>query len=129
LWRGGGTVFGPTPRSYAYLVPRRVRAAALCAALSSKAQAGRLIILENLSQERPSTKGFKALLQRLGVKGRVLIVMDRVQGDDVATKSCSNLRDVLLLPVQGLNVYDLLKHETLIITRAALSMVEEAWKP
>jgi large subunit ribosomal protein L4 len=129
LWRGGGTVFGPTPRSYAYLVPRRVRAAALCAALSSKAQAGRLIILENLSQERPSTKGFKALLQRLGVKGRVLIVTDRVQGDDVATKSCSNLRDVLLLPVQGLNVYDLLKHETLIITRAALSMVEEAWKP
>jgi len=99
------------------------------AALSSKAQAGRLIILENLSQERPSTKGFKALLQRLGVKGRVLIVTDRVQGDDVATKSCSNLRDVLLLPVQGLNVYDLLKHETLIITRAALSMVEEAWKP
>jgi len=129
LWRGGGTVFGPTPRSYAYLVPRRVRAAALRAALSSKAQAGRLIILENLSQERPSTKGFKALLQRLGVKGRVLIVTDRVQGDDVATKSCSNLRDVLLLPVQGLNVYDLLKHETLIITRAALSMVEEAWKP
>jgi len=129
LWRGGGTVFGPTPRSYAYLVPRRVRAAALRAALSSKAQAGRLIILENLSQERPSTKGFKALLQRLGVKGRVLIVTDRVQGDDVATKSCSNLRDVLLLPVQGLNVYDLLKHETLIITRAALGMVEEAWKP
>ena len=129
LWRGGGTVFGPTPRSYAYLVPRRVRAAALRAALSSKAQAGRLIILDNLSQERPSTKGFKALLQRLGVKGRVLIVTDRVQGDDVATKSCSNLRDVLLLPVQGLNVYDLLKHETLIITRAALGMVEEAWKP
>jgi len=129
LWRGGGTVFGPTPRSYAYLVPRRVRAAALRAALSSKAQAGRLIVLENLSQERPSTKGFKALLQRLGVKGRVLIVTDRVQGDDVATKSCSNLRDVLLLPVQGLNVYDLLKHETLIITRAALGMVEEAWKP
>jgi large subunit ribosomal protein L4 len=52
-----------------------------------------------------------------------------VQGDDVATKSCSNLRDVLLLPVQGLNVYDLLKHETLILTRAALGMVEEAWKP
>ena len=129
LWRGGGTVFGPTPRSYAYLVPRRVRAAALRAALSLKAQAGRLIILENLSQERPSTKGFKALLQRLGVKGRVLIVTDRVQGDDAATKSCSNLRDVLLLPVQGLNVYDLLKHETLIITRAALGMVEEAWKP
>ena len=58
-----------------------------------------------------------------------MIVTDRVQGDDAATKSCSNLRDVLLLPVQGLNVYDLLKHETLIITRAALSMVEEAWKP
>ena len=129
LWRGGGTVFGPTPRSYAYVVPRRIRAAALRAALSSKAEAGRLIVLENLSQERPSTQRFKALLDGLGVTGRVLIVTDRVQRDDAVTKSCRNLTQVLLLPAQGLNVYDLLKHETLIITRDALGMVEEAWKP
>jgi len=129
LWRGGGTVFGPTPRSYAYLVPRRIRAVALRAALSSKLPAGRLIVLESLSWERPSTKGFKAMLERLGVKERVLIVTDRVQRGDAVTKSCSNLPGVLLLPVQGLNVYDLLKHETLIITRPALNILEEAWKP
>ena len=79
LWRGGGTVFGPKPRNYRYMVPRRVRAAALRAALSAKVQASRLIILEDLSQGQPSTKGFKALLETLGVEGRVLIVTDQAQ--------------------------------------------------
>lgn len=129
LWRGGGTVFGPRPRSYAYVVPRRVRAAAVRAALSSKAQAGRVIVLGSLSQERLSTRGFKAFLDGLGVTGRVLIVTDRVQRDDAVTRSCRNLTNVQLLSAQGLNVYDLLRHETLIITRAALGMVEETWKP
>ena len=129
LWRGGGTVFGPKPRSYAYLVPRQVRAAALRTALSSKVQAGRLIILEDLSQERPRTKGFEALLARLGVTGRALVVTDQVQADSAVARSCRNLPDVTLLSAQGLNVYDLLRHETLIMTRRALSLVEEAWKP
>lgn len=129
LWRGGGTVFGPKPRSYAYLVPRRVRAAALVGALSSKVQEGRFIILEDLSQDRPSTKGFEALLARLGVSGRALIVADHVQADGALARSCRNLPDITLLPAQGLNVYDVLRHETLIMTRRALSLVEEAWKP
>ena len=128
LWRGGGTVFGPKPRSYAYLVPRRVRAAALVGALSSKVQEGRFIILEDLSQDRPSTKGFQALLARLGVRGRALIVADHVQADGALARSCRNLPDVTLLPAQGLNVYDVLRHETLIMTRRALSLVEETWK-
>lgn len=129
LWRGGGTVFGPKPRSYSYMVPRRVRAEAMRAALSAKVQAGRLIILENLSQTRPSTKGFKGLLEKLGVDGRVLVVMDQVQRDDAAARSCRNLPGVRLLPAHGLNVYDVLRHETLIMTRSALGLVEEAWKP
>lgn len=129
LWRGGGTIFGPKPRSYAYLVPRRVRAAALLGALSSKVEEGRLIILEDLSQDRPSTKGFEALLARLGVSGRVLIVADHVQADGALARSCRNLPGITLLPAQGLNVYDVLRHETLMMTRRALSLVEEAWKP
>ncbi|MGH7369288.1 MAG: 50S ribosomal protein L4 [Candidatus Methylomirabilaceae bacterium] len=129
LWRGGGTVFGPKPRSYAYLAPRRVRAAALRGALSSKVQGGRLIVLGDLVLDRASTRGFKDLLARLGVAGRALVVMDRVQRDGAVARSCRNLRDVTLLPAEGLNVYDLLKHDTLIMTRRALSLVQEAWKP
>ncbi len=128
LWRGGGAVFGPRPRSYAYLVPRRVRAAALRGALSSKVQGGRLIVLQDLALDRASTREFRELLARLGVSGRVLVVMDRVQSDGAAARSCRNLRDVTLLPAEGLNVYDLLKHGTLIMTRRALNLVEEAWK-
>lgn len=128
LWRGGGTVFGPKPRDYSYRVPRQVRASALRAALSSKAQAGRLIVVENLSQERPSTKGFRALLGRLGVEGRALVVANQVNKDDAIARSCRNLPGVTLLPAQGLNVYDILKHDALVITRDALGLVGEAWK-
>lgn len=127
LWRGGGTVFGPKPRSYAYLVPRQVRASALRAALSSKVQTGRLVILSDLSQERPRTKEFQSLLKTFGITGRALIVTDHVQADSVVAKACRNLPRVSLLPAQGLNVYDVLRHETLIMTRRALALVNEAW--
>lgn len=129
LWRGGGTVFGPKPRNYAYLVPRQVRASALRAALSSKGQAGRLIILDDLTQERPRTKEFEALLRSLGITGRALVVTDHVQADGAVARACRNLPGITLLPVQGLNVYDVLRHETLLMTRRALALVEEAWKP
>lgn len=129
LWRGGGTVFGPKPRSYAYLVPRQVRASALRAALSSKCQAGRLIILDDLTQERPRTKEFESLLRSLGITGRALVVTDHVQADGAVERACRNLPGITLLPPQGLNVYDVLRHENLLMTRRALALVEEAWKP
>lgn len=129
LWRGGGTVFGPKPRNYAYLVPRQVRASALRAALSSKGQAGRLIILDDLTQERPRTKEFESLLRSLGITGRALVVTDHVQADGAVARACRNLPGITLLPPQGLNVYDVLRHETLLMTRRALALVEEAWKP
>ena len=129
LWRGGGTVFGPKPRSYSYAVPRRVRAAALRAALSEKVRAGQFMVLDSLSLEEPSTKAFKVLLERLGIAGRALIITDQVQRDDATAKSCRNLPHLTLLPTQGLNVYDILRHDTLIMTKGAVSVVEEAWKP
>jgi len=129
LWRGGGTVFGPKPRSYSYAVPRQVRAAALRAALSEKVRAGQFMVLDNLSLEDPSTKAFKALLEKLGVAGRALIITERVQRDDATSKSCRNLPYLTLLPTEGLNVYDILRHDILIMTKNAVSVVEEAWKP
>ena len=129
LWRGGGTVFGPKPRSYSYAVPRQVRAAALRAALSDKVRAGQFMVLESLSLEEPSTKAFKTLLEKLGVVGRALIITERVQRDDATSMSCRNLPYLTLLPTQGLNVYDILRHDVLIMTKNAVSVVEEAWKP
>ena len=87
------------------------------------------MVLDNLSLEEPSTKAFKALLDRLGVQGRALIVIDQVRSDDAIAKSCRNLPHLTLMPTQGLNVYDILKHDTLIMTKDAVSAVEEAWKP
>ncbi|MDE2060705.1 MAG: 50S ribosomal protein L4 [candidate division NC10 bacterium] len=129
LWRGGGTVFGPKPRSYGYVVPRQVRAAALRAALSEKVRAGQFMVVDSLSLEEPSTKAFKALLERLGVQGRALIVTDHVGQNDATAKSCRNLPHLTLIPTQGLNVYDILRHDTLVMTKSAVSTVEEAWRP
>ncbi|MBZ0169971.1 50S ribosomal protein L4 [Candidatus Methylomirabilis lanthanidiphila] len=129
LWRGGGTVFGPKPRGYGYVVPRQVRAAALRAALSEKVRIGKCIVVESLSLEEPSTKAFRALLDRLGVQGRALIVTEQVRQDDATAMSCRNLPDLTLMPTQGLNVYDILRHDTLIMTKGAVSAIEEAWRP
>lgn len=129
LWRGGGTVFGPKPRSYGYLVPRQVRAAALRAALSEKVRAGRFMVVDSLTFEEPSTKAFKALLERLGVHGPALMVTDQALQESAAAKSCRNLPNLTLVPTQGLNVYDVMRHDTLIMTKGAVSAVEEAWKP
>lgn len=129
LWRGGGTVFGPRPRGYGYAVPRQVRAAALRAALSEKVRAGQLMVVDSLSLEEPNTKAFKAMLDRLGVQGRALIVTDLVRQDDATAKSCRNLPHLTLMATQGLNVYDILWHDTLIMTKGAVSAVEEAWRP
>lgn len=129
VWRGGGTVFGPKPRDYGYVVPRQVRAAALRAALSEKVRTGKLIVVESLSVEEPNTKAFNGLLARLGVQGSALIVVDQAGRDDAIVKSCRNLPHLMLLPMQGLNVYDILRCDTLVLTRGALVAVEEAWRP
>ena len=111
------------------MVPRQVRADALRAALSEKVRASQFIVLDSLSLDEPSTKAFKAILERLGVAGRALIVTDQAQRGDATTKSCRNLPHVTLLPTQGLNVYDILRHDTLVMTKSAVSAVEEAWRP
>lgn len=85
--------------------------------------------MESLSLEEPSTKAFRALLDRLGVQGRALIVTEQVRQDDATAMSCRNLPDLTLMPTQGLNVYDILRHDTLIMTKGAVSAIEEAWRP
>jgi large subunit ribosomal protein L4 len=87
------------------------------------------MVLDSLSLEEPSTKAFKTLIERLGVTGRALIVTDQARQGDATAMSCRNLPQFTLVPTQGLNVYDILRHDTLIMTKDAVSVVEEAWRP
>jgi large subunit ribosomal protein L4 len=127
LWRHGGTVFGPQPRSYAYGVPKAIRRQALLAALTSKAQAGAIRVLESLGLERPSTKAMAALLKGAGVAGKALVVLPA--RDETLEKSARNLPAVRVLTVQGLNVYDVLKADTLVLTPEGVHTLREVLAP
>jgi large subunit ribosomal protein L4 len=123
LWRHGGTVFGPHPRGYALPVPKTVRRQALCGALTAKAQAGAIRLLEAISLEKPSTKAMRGLLKSVGVQGRALVVLPG--RDEVVERSARNLPDVRVLTVQGLNVYDILKADTLVLTPEGVHTLQE----
>jgi len=123
LWRHGGTVFGPQPREYAFLVPKAVRRQALLGALTVKAQAGAIRLLESLSLEKPSTKAMRSLLQGVGVRGKALLVLPG--RDEAVERSARNLPEVRVLTVRGLNVYDVLKADTLILTPEGVHTLRE----
>ncbi len=123
LWRHGGTIFGPHPREYGYQVPKAVRRQALLGALTTKAQAGAIRVIDGLALEKPSTKAVRGLLKALGATGRVLLVLPG--RDEVVEKSVRNLPEVRLLTVPGLNVYDVLKAETLILTPEGVHTMQE----
>jgi large subunit ribosomal protein L4 len=123
LWRHGGTIFGPQPRDYGFRVPKAVRRQALLGALTTKAQAGAIRVLDGLALEKPSTKTVRGLLKVLGATGRVLLVLP--SRDEVVEKSVRNLPNVRLLTVPGLNVYDILKAETLILTPEGVHTMQE----
>ena len=127
LWRHGGTVFGPHPRSYEFGVPKAVRRQALLAALTSKAQAGAIRVLESLGLERPSTKAMAALLAGAGVAGKALVVLPA--RDETLEKSARNLPTVRVLTVQGLNVYDVLNADTLVLTPEGVHTLREVLAP
>ena len=117
LWPGGGIIFGPQPRSLAYRLPRSARRAALQTAVSTRHAEERLLILDTVELPAPKTKEVVALLGRLGIEGSALIVTEAV--DDALVRGARNLPAVKAVAVAGVNVYDVLRHEHLILTRAA----------
>ena len=122
-WRGGGIVFGPTPRSYAYKMPKKMRRLALRSALSKKAQENSLTIVDALSFEAPKTKEFKNVLTTLEQPKKVLVV---VENEDVNVElSARNIPGVQVTTAQGLNVLDLTSADSVIITESAAKKVEE----
>ncbi|WP_042353181.1 50S ribosomal protein L4 [Bacillus massiliigorillae] len=122
-WRGGGTVFGPTPRSYAYKLPKKVRRLALKSALATKVQEANILVLESLSFEAPKTKEFVAFLNNLSVDTKALIVTANV--DETVALAARNIPGVTVVEAAGINVLDLVGHNKLIITKAAVEKVEE----
>jgi large subunit ribosomal protein L4 len=122
-YRGGGVVFGPHPKSYAMKVNKREVKLALRSALAAKLAAEMLVIIENAEFEKPSTKAAIEVLTALKIEGRVTIV---VADDDVnAFLSFRNIPTVRIIPVSEVNTYDLIDNKTLVLTKAALSRIEE----
>ncbi|MBT2683714.1 50S ribosomal protein L4 [Bacillus sp. ISL-37] len=122
-WRGGGTVFGPVPRSYSYKLPKKVRRLAIKSALSSKVQSENILVLESLAFEAPKTKEFKNVLSGLSVNKKALIVTAGLE-ENVAL-SARNIPGVTVVTADGINVLDVLNHDKLIMTKAAVEKVEE----
>jgi large subunit ribosomal protein L4 len=124
-WRHGGVAFGPKPRDYSFSLPIKVRKAAIRTVLSDKAQSGKIKVIEKLSLANPKTKEMVKLLEALGVKKSVLIV---ISAPDVSVeRASSNIKGIKVAQGRALNVYDMLKHDEMIIMKDAIPVLEEAY--
>lgn len=124
LWVGGGTVFGPTPRSHAKDMPRKARRLAVKSALSEKLRAGELIILDQIEFEAPKTKNVIQMLGAFHVEGKALIV----DGGEAAANtilSARNIPGVKALTAEGINIYDIVHYTQLFLTKSAVEKIEE----
>lgn len=122
-WAGGGTVFGPHPRSYAFKVPSKVVKLAMRSALSAKAADGELVVVDAFSFEKPCTKEAAAILKSLDLNGRITLV---IADDDINTYlSFRNIPAVRVLAASETNTYDFIDNKALVFTSAALSRIEE----
>ena len=121
VWRGGGTVFGPKPRDYAYTMPKKVRKLALRMALSARQQEGNLVVLDKFELPEIKTKEFVKVLDALSARDCLIVVDAMERNLDLSSR---NVVGVKVLPVAGLNVYDILKHSKLMLVQASLDGIE-----
>ncbi|MFZ3102105.1 MAG: 50S ribosomal protein L4 [Desulfitobacteriaceae bacterium] len=123
LWRGGGVLFGPKPRDYSFSLPKKVRRLALRSALSSKFLEENLIVIEDINLAEAKTRDMVKLLKALSINKKALVVTAKT--DESVARSARNIEGVKALQVEGLNVLDLLRHDVLLITKAAVTKTEE----
>lgn len=121
-WRGGGIIFGPTPRSYDQRMPRKMRRAALCSALSAKAADQKIVVLDELRVDEPKTKAMLQALAKLAVGPKALVLT--AASDEIVERSARNIPDVTLLRAHYLNVRDLLDHDCVVIPQDALAVID-----
>jgi large subunit ribosomal protein L4 len=121
--RGGGVIFGPSPRKYVLKVPKKVRRSALRMAISDKVANGHLFVVDALTLPEGKTKGFAAMLNRFDVSKALFVTVDKKENLE---RSSRNVRTVKVLRYEGLNVYDVLKYEHLFVEQPAIEKIEEA---
>lgn len=124
IWRGGGVVFGPTPRSYGYKVPRKSRRLAIKSVLSQKVLDNELIVVDKLELETPKTKEFRAILDNLEVDKKVLLVLENT--NENIFKSAKNIPNVKVVSSDNVSVLDVVAYDYLLVTQTALDELEGA---
>ncbi|MEI5994439.1 50S ribosomal protein L4 [Candidatus Enterococcus mansonii] len=122
-WRGGGVVFGPTPRSYSYKLPKKVRRLAMKSVLSDKVAENNLVAVDALSFDAPKTKEFKQVLTNLSIDAKVLVVLEA--GNDFAALSARNLPNVSVVTSDNVSVLDIVSNTKVLATQTALTQIEE----
>ncbi len=123
LWKGGGVVFGPHPRDYSYSVPKKVRREALKSALALKQREGSLKVIKELSLKEIKTKALLEILKRLEAVNSLIVIEEK---DEKIEKSARNLPYTKVIRAEGLNLYDILRHDKLLLTEASLEKIERA---
>lgn len=123
-WKGGGVVFGPTPRSYAFSVPKKMRRLALYSALSSKVAEGKILVLDGLDISKPKTKDMVKVLNQFDLKKALIVDSEK---KNPIFLSARNIQGVKYMDAQGINVYELLRHDHLVLTKDAVAKVEEVF--
>ncbi len=129
LWTGGGTIFGPKPKSYNTKLTKKMVRAALISAMSDRAAEGRVALINELDFDEPKTKRARAIVDGLAIGSSTLVVVGNDEHNHAIKKSFSNLPNVKCLASAGLNVYDVLRYEGLAMTTEALNEVKERLQP
>lgn len=122
LWRHGGTVFGPHPRDYSYKLPKKVREGAIRSVLALKLKEGRLRVLDEIKLNEPKTKGLAVILKKINSNKGLIVIDGSNPNLELAVR---NLKDFKLLKINGINTFDLLFYDDLIITKAAVEQLEK----
>ena len=124
-WKGGGVVFAPKPRDYSYTTPKKVRRLALKSVLTSKVQENELILVDALKLEEAKTKAMAQALKALNAAKKSLILVG--EGNESVARAAKNIAGVKVLNIQSINVYDLLKYDSLILDQEALNKIQEVY--
>ena len=123
-WTGGGVVFAPKPRDYSQKVNKREKQIALFSALTSKVQDAKFIVVDSLKLEAPKTAGFVKVMNNLKAESALVVTNER---DNNLVLAARNIQDVKTIPTNGINVYDILKYDSIIITKDAVKAIEEVY--
>ena len=123
IWRKGGTVFGPHPRDYSFSVPKKIRKKALISALSMKFKENKMVVLKDFPMEKISTRVFQKVIDLFDLKKALFVLADN---NEILLKSSRNIKNIKMIRSEGINVYDILNHEHLILLEPSVKKIEGA---